>query len=449
MSQVHGKQQAILLFPNQLVSDVYSIALESVYGFPVTSCTSPEEVIRQIRAQPEACLIADSTALGKALPELFQAQQSFARRTFILLIGDTEAGLPRGATGTQIKALPATVLLSDVLAEMEKALSLREVGLRYCRMSLKTLLARNERLHFDVYIKLGDEKYLKVLNAEDKFELPEFERFQAKGVEHLYLLRGDFFSVMDDLLKKAHALSSSPSTTEEEAIHASSAIFDLVQNAFHVEGFTPQVRKLAESSISLAVHCAKRKTALSLLLSRLDESRGSYINWHTTALSFICCKMATLLGWESDSTFYKISLAAILHDLPLGRDELAALQTRDEVMKSGLSETEKVHVLKHPIDAARLAATVEETASDVGFILEQHHERQDGGGFPAMLDHKDISPISALFIISHDIVNTMFKSPPQNFDIQNFLDDRDEQQCYTRGNYGKVFRALMEARDSL
>lgn len=449
MKQAPKKHQVILLFSKQVVSDVYSIAFENVYDLSAIVCTSAEDAIREMRKRPEACLLAEFSLASAAIVEIVQTRQRFARQGLVVMLGGGPERLPPEAQDPDIKFLPESATLSDVAAQAEQCLSLRAASQQYCRLSLKTLLERNERLRCEVYIKLSDDKYVNVLHAEDRFELPEFERFRAKGVEHLYLRREDFFSVMDDLLKKAQALAASPATSDDEAIQASSAIFDLVQNAFHVEGFTPQVRQLAESSISLAVQSAKRKGPLSLLLARLDSSRDTYLNWHTTALSFLACKMATLQGWESDSTFYKLSLAAILHDLPLGRDELAALQTRDEITASGLSDAEKVQVLKHPIDAARLAATIEETASGVGFILEQHHERQDGSGFPAMLDHKDISPISALFIISHDIVDTMFKSPPQNFDIQKFLDEREQQQSYTRGNYGKVFRVLAEKRKEL
>ncbi len=106
-------------------------------------------------------------------------------------------------------------------------------------------------------------------------------------------------------------------------------------------------------------------------------------------------------------------------------------------------------MLKHPLEAAKLVNGFDEIPGEVGFIVEQHHERQDGTGFPRGIDHKDISSISALFIIAHDIVSTMYDAPPKDFHMGDFLKTRDAEKAYTKGAFGQVFRELLTKNGDL
>lgn len=127
----------------------------------------------------------------------------------------------------------------------------------------------------------------------------------------------------------------------------------------------------------------------------------------------------------------------------LPTDALARIQTVAELQASNISEKDRARVLRHPLEGAQLVSSIDEIPGEVGFIIEQHHERQDGSGFPRGIDHKDISSISALFIIAHDIVTTMFDAPPEKFEMQAFLAAREAEKSYTKGAFGQVYRALM------
>ncbi|MGZ3704958.1 MAG: HD-GYP domain-containing protein, partial [Bdellovibrionota bacterium] len=181
---------------------------------------------------------------------------------------------------------------------------------------------------------------------------------------------------------------------------------------------------------------------LSELLARLDENRESYLGWHSTALSFLCCKLATLLGWHSEATFYKLSLASFIHDIVLPTDELARIQTVPQLKAAKLGEKERACVLRHPLEAAQLVHSMDEIPGEVAFIVEQHHERQDSSGFPRGVDHKDISSISALFIICHDIVTAMHDAAPNTFQMADYLMAREGDKSFTKGTFGQVFRSL-------
>lgn len=434
----------ILAFREGVVADVYTLAFEGIFGSMVIPCVDAPAASVALRQNPSACVIIESAIPGGPLNAFFECQATLAKRATVFVLGGGKDLLPAEAENLHVEFLPERPEMKDLVARVENALSLKSMAQEFCRITLRSLLANSEKLCCDVYLKLNDDKYVKVLHANNKFDQAEYDRYVAKKVDYFYLPRADFLTLMDGLLAKVTTLNQSPEKiTLEDAVNTSQAIFQIVHSAFETDGFTSQLQSLSVASVNLAINTVKRHPRLSELLSRMDAARDSYLSWHSTALGFVSCKLATLLGWHSEATFYKLSLAAILHDIVLPSDTLARIQTSADLKAANLEERDRAKVLRHPLEGAQLVQKIDEIPGEVGFIIEQHHERQDGSGFPRGLDHKEISSISALFIISHDIVHTMFDAPPENFKIEEFIAARDASKAYSKGAFGQVFRALV------
>jgi HD-GYP domain-containing protein (c-di-GMP phosphodiesterase class II) len=434
----------ILAFKNEVISDVYALALEEVLGSQVISCSDAAAASLALRKHPDACVVIDSNISSVSIAAFFQKQSVLAKRANVFVLGGSASLIPPNLGQIRVDFLPAMPEMKEVVSKIEKALHLEASSQHFCKIALKSLLIRSDKLRCDVYLKLGDEKFVKVMHANDRFDLDEYKRFQQKNVTFLYLARTDFLGLMDDLLEKVAVLNRAPDEiTIDAAMKTNTAIFETVHAAFETEGFTPDLQKLTEASVRLAINTINKNPKLSELLTRIDENRDSFIGWHSTALSFLCCKLATMLGWHSEATFYKLSLASILHDLSLTSHSLAKINNLEQLNAANLSEKDKDIVLRHPTESGMLVNGFDDIPGEVGFIVEQHHERQDGAGFPRGVDHKEISAISALFIIAHDIVTTMFESPTKNFQLADFLTVREAQQIYTKGHFGHVFRSLV------
>jgi hypothetical protein len=69
----------------------------------------------------------------------------------------------------------------------------------------------------------------------------------------------------------------------------------------------------------------------------------------------------------------------------------------------------------------------------------EHHERPDGTGFPRGLFHHQIAPLSALFIIAHDLLG-YFLQKGKDTNMEEFIDTR--AGLYTQGMFKKIFKAI-------
>src|SRR5690606_35399917 len=159
-----------------------------------------------------------------------------------------------------------------------------------------------------------------------------------------------------------------------------------------------------------------------------------YISSHSTMLAYVSCAISAKMDWSSDTTYQKLSMAALLHDITLENDELASIQTLQELKDQADRFTEEeVRAYRfHPMSAAELCHKLPAVPSDVDVIIGQHHERPDGSGFPRKLGHSYIAPLSCIFIVAHEIVRTAFQKGSK-FDIEEVIAKNEE--LYSVGNF--------------
>jgi HD-GYP domain-containing protein (c-di-GMP phosphodiesterase class II) len=89
--------------------------------------------------------------------------------------------------------------------------------------------------------------------------------------------------------------------------------------------------------------------------------------------------------------------------------------------------------------AAEVAKQFSEVPPDVDLIIAQHHERPDGSGFPRGLSSTYIAPLSAIFIVAHDMTQYAIEKG-KAFKAADFLEEFREQ--YKPSQFRKVVQAI-------
>lgn len=433
----------VLAIKDQVASDVYALAFEGYFDackiFPAANLG---EAIGFL-AGDVTCIVTDTPASLSEASQLLGSPKVAGGEIPYIFLGDL-ASLPGPLQSYKLLTVVSPeATVREIVEKVDFATRGVSVQAAYSKIPLRTLLFKNMDIRFDLFIRLSDSNFVKVLGPEDVFDQDQFDRFSAKGVDFLYLTKTDFLVFMDRMKSELESLKGQGEKIDiEESMGAMRAIFDTIHGAFQFEGFTPRMRELTEASIGLAITSLRKSPRLKDLLAKIDANKDSYVSWHSMALSFLSCKIASEMGWSSEATFYKLSLAAMLHDLTLARDELAEIQEFAQLKAADLSSKDKERILNHPNESAKLALSFGEVPGEVSFIIEQHHERQDGTGFPRGLDHKDVSPIAALFIVAHDMVNAMYRAGPKQFDLEAYLVECAKRGRFNRGSFGNVFSVV-------
>ncbi|MEE3079390.1 MAG: response regulator [Bdellovibrionota bacterium] len=175
----------------------------------------------------------------------------------------------------------------------------------------------------------------------------------------------------------------------------------------------------------------------------LDPS-DSYIMAHIGLLINISVGISKHLDWASEQTLEKFIFAAYLHDLALGPetrlakiDDLSVLEIKDHEFTK-----EEIDLIKyHPSASKKLIEHKSGIPSDVLTLIEQHHELPNGQGFPRGIEHKRITPLSSVFIVSHWLTDFIINNP--KWTVDKFLSK------YKSKVKGPHFRKAMKAIESL
>ena len=181
------------------------------------------------------------------------------------------------------------------------------------------------------------------------------------------------------------------------------------------------------------------------LLAVLKENREKYITMHSMLLAHVSCAMSASMAWNSSSTYEKLTMASLMHDMTLKNQNLAEIDTIAELEKrQGEFTEEDVRTFRsHPIEASMLVRKMSKIPADVDAIIAQHHERADGTGFPRGVTHSHIGHLSCLFIIAHDMTRYLLADHKKNasrIDMAEFVEAR--KGVFSKGNFRKIFEIL-------
>ena len=310
----------------------------------------------------------------------------------------------------------------------------------YIRIKTKLLLDVNP-LDADIFIKLNEQKYIKLLNGGDTFTQADLDKYtKKKGVEYLYLNTSSAEVFSQRYIDELEKIIKRPQPAKVDVAAAGAqheAVFEAVQSMMSEFGFKPEVQKLAKTQIAATMKTIGSAPKLNDVVTQLKKVQGKYGASHSFACAYVACGIASGVKWASETTFHKLNLAAFFHDAPLVNDELAEVQSLEELEeKKSKFEEREIQIFKtHTARAAELVRQFKEIPPDVDKIIMEHHERPDGNGFPRKMKANQIAPLSCVFIMAHDLVLEM-RRKGDDFNLEQFMAERDEY--YNHGQFKVV-----------
>ena len=232
---------------------------------------------------------------------------------------------------------------------------------------------------------------------------------------------------------------SSPAITEESARRVAGESLTVLSDVVQRLGFTEQVQIVAKKTSQVTIKLLGKTPNLSNILEKMKVDDGKYVTSHSLMLAEIAGGLACRVGWNSPATYLKLIMASFLHDLPFRNDKLAEVKELPKTAGIRFTAKDIEEIRLHPIKAAQYVSQFRELPADIDTIIIQHHEQPDGRGFPIGLTHSQIHPLSALFIIAHDLLDFQLANPTEAT-LVKFQEAHADK--YTQGQFKKLFFAM-------
>lgn len=329
--------------------------------------------------------------------------------------------------------------LTNIIRE-QLPLAISPISKEYCGIRISTLI-RLGFTNFDLYVRLTESKYVKLLHQESTFDQEDARKLLGKNINRLYLKTVDAKKLLLEFQENITQIENSSKFTAMEKIQITHEASDLVYNLYQALGWGQEVQAIAEKSIRLAVEVLSQNPYFLELLKAHANRKDSYVADHSSALIYISCGIARYLDWFSDYSFSKLSTAAFLHDIVLTPEQEGNIRKLYTEANGLEISSEEVELYKqHPKMSAALLEGMKNLLPDIDKIILQHHERPDGTGFPFGLTARRIHPLAALFIVAEDLVLFLEGSSNIVTDVSRFISLRKE--TYNMGHFKKILDAI-------
>ena len=399
---------------NQTVRDDLAFSLATKFAARAEGVGSVREAVDWIKEKNELLhliVVEDSSELPNLLKYLAKNRM---HTPCLLLTDDPNRDVEAYLSPNLRLTVDRGRIIEDLYKKATGALSGQSFELQddYCPIPTH-LLERVSPIRGDVYIRLSAQKYLRLFAQNDFCSQADIEKYAIrKGVKYLYLRKHDMANFMrsinDHLLRVLEQMRARNMTSEESDRIASETI-DSVQAYVLRFGFTEAAREVAERAIEITEQTVLENPKLSQIFHRFAADTTRYTPVHSLVIAHVASAICSELQWNAKGTLYKLILAAILHDIAIPNEQLATIATLKELEdRSGeFTDKEKEIYRTHPMLAMQVAEKFRQVPPDVAQIIHQHHERPDGSGFPRGISANHITPLSAVFIVSHELVRRL------------------------------------------
>lgn len=238
---------------------------------------------------------------------------------------------------------------------------------------------------FDVYVHLSKDRYVKILHAGDSFSQERVQKYKdEKKVEYLYFMGADRKKYIRYCNYLASKLMGSDKVTTEVKLSLVQNSSEKVVEELFADGVKPVVMEQGKEICQNIYDLIQNDKNLYKMMRSYQEFDPN-IYTHAYSVSLFASMVVSQFDWKSKVIQETVSMAGFLHDIGKIKLPKELLAKRPAEM----NEQELALYYTHPQRGVEILSGNRLINPFVLQIVEQHHERSDGTGFPkGMKDYK-------------------------------------------------------------
>jgi predicted CopG family antitoxin len=284
------------------------------------------------------------------------------------------------------------------------------------------------------------EKYIKLNFSHDSFS-DVLEKLISKDVTHIYISEESFAKIIYDLQKRMGSSKFyDPMTTEELRVSTCDAALKLSRDYIKQFGVNKEVLEVIKDSNAKMQKILDQSPGIFAFVKRF-KLNCSQEHLQISITNFIMAMAISKFPWKTNLIIQKSMMATLLCDITLnsqGFDEIREYEANG----NELSENTRMH----PMLASEILNRKRDLIpSETITIIEQHHERPDGKGFPNKITSSRFNQLSAIFIVCQRFVEALFDADFNAKKHHQIIENL--QMVYQGGHFDKAMDALISVLD--
>jgi HD-GYP domain-containing protein (c-di-GMP phosphodiesterase class II) len=303
------------------------------------------------------------------------------------------------------------------------------------------LIHKLEPIHYNIYLKFSENKFTRVYDFEVASTYSILQKYLESEKESFFIKSDDIYKFLDDQIELINnnidEVKPDPEVLDLLGVNKNSRAFSILSN-LGIERITLEKTKdiLAKGTLKL-----KKSNKIFGMIKDINKG-NNFLSDHSLMLIYVSSALAKEMEINESSSYDKLIMASLLHDLTLINSDLESLHNVDFDQNTDCSKTRKriIEYKKHPEDALMLLDMIGNLSPDVGNIVLQHHEKQDGGGFPRGISYTDITLLSTIFIVAEDFVSEIYEHNLTAENMSKVIEEFGEK--YDKGKFRMVYSGL-------
>lgn len=295
-------------------------------------------------------------------------------------------------------------LFSDVM-HGQKLKSQENVTAQYCRVPIDDFTA-GSKLKVDIYLKLSEDKFLKIAKQSAELSGERLQSYKAKGLTFFYIRREEFGQYVGLNIQVSRLATSDEKFSSQKKFGVLKHTAEVILQESYVNGINKEKFLEAKEVVQQALDVMSIDHDLVSLLDALN-SNSDHLYTHSVGVSLYSSLIAEEIGWTGTLTKFKISMGALLHDI--GKKELDNL-----LLETPRRDFNRLQVKAYESHASRgrdILDQIQSIPSDIAIIALQHHENCLGRGYPAGLTKDQIHPLAKLISVANRFCELVLKGP--------------------------------------
>ena len=292
---------------------------------------------------------------------------------------------------------------------------------------------------YDLYAKVQDNQFLKILNANKFFTKETLGKYQEKKLKFLYIERQNY-KAFNERLKEIHAEieSYSKNTTQQIEVNVIESLYSYVGDLGIDEKIVDMTKNIHES-----LENKFSSKTMSGLLNRFKKMEGSFLYNHSYLTSVIALSAGKKFTWMNYENREKIYLGSVLHDLGYKNKDNALYENLTKTQIESLDDDKKSDILKHTNRFIEKLKDIDDLHEDVIKMIRDHHGVHGEESYPKAISPTKINLVLALFFVSHEFSLALYRINFNENKIETELNELVEK--FNIGNYKKVLPEFKEA----
>lgn len=269
-----------------------------------------------------------------------------------------------------------------------------------------------DSINCDVFIRIKKSptefQFVKRIHNGDAISLDLIQRYQAQGLEFFHIPKEHHRNFTIFLSNRLVDKIEGPGINEDQKIQIMGESYDIATKEIVTLGFNSETIQLTDTIIENMIKNFQKSPEMSGLLHKVINSKTGPLYQKSHMTSVVASEMVKNLKFSDPMAFEKIAFAAFFHDIMLTeREDLAKINSFEELEKAHLSESDWDLVFNHANEASQLIKNHPEAPLGADEIIRHHHGAFNGKGFSNAIEK--LPDLSKIFIIAHHFTLELMK----------------------------------------